>query len=110
MSSRERGEVTETAPPRASSSSHREASERNQQHSERAPPWYLTAEEIENSPSRAYFVKKYGSVERARSREQESRATACAFLQEAGQKLRLPQLSIATAIVFYHRFYAQESY
>jgi hypothetical protein len=24
--------------------------------------------------------------------------------------LRRPQLSIATAIVFYHRFYAQESY
>jgi len=32
------------------------------------------------------------------------------FLQEAGQKLRLPQLTIATAIVFYHRFYSRKSY
>ena len=57
--------------------------------SEAAPPWYLTAEMIESSPSRQYFVRKYGSVERARSREQESRLTTCAFLQESGQKLRL---------------------
>ena len=77
---------------------------------EAAPPWYLTAEQINNSPSQQYFVRKYGSVEKARSREQESRLTTCAFLQESGQKLRLPQLSIATAIVFYHRFYARESY
>ena len=128
---------------------------------EGAAPWYLTAEHIEDSPSRQYFIRKYGSVERARIREQESRLTTCAFLQESGQKLRLcvrarlrrlplclysrrtcaisgaaafsarlkflfaaaawcssfccsshrrPQLSIATAIVFYHRFYARESY
>lgn len=38
------------------------------------------------------------------------RRLTCAFLQESGQKLRLPQLSIATAIVFFHRFYASESY
>ena len=49
-------------------------------------------------------------MEKARAREQETRLTTCAFLQESGQKLRLPQLSIATAIVFYHRFYARESY
>jgi len=78
--------------------------------SERAAPWYMSGEDIDNSPSRAFFVKKYGSVEKARSREQECRLTTCAFLQESGQKLRLPQLSIATAIVFYHRFYARESY
>ena len=51
--------------------------------------WYLTAEQIDNSPSRQYFVRKYGSVERARTKEQESRLETCAFLQESGQKLRL---------------------
>ncbi|KAL6077090.1 Cyclin-K isoform 1 [Balamuthia mandrillaris] len=34
----------------------------------------------------------------------------CAFMQEAGMKLKLPQLSIATAIVFFHRFYANCSW
>ena len=57
--------------------------------SERAGPWYLSLEEVEQSPSRQYFVTKYGSVEKARSREQETRLTTCAFLQESGQKLRL---------------------
>jgi len=56
---------------------------------ERAAPWYLSSEQVENSPSMQYFVRKYGSVERARSREQEARQTTCAFLQESGQKLRL---------------------
>ena len=121
--------------------------------SERAGPWYLMKEQVENSPSQQYFARKYGSVERARIREQEARQTTCAFLQESGQRLRLcaaphcasarhaarlahtarypaapharasalsawpcraepasrPQLSIATAIVFYHRFYARET-
>jgi hypothetical protein len=56
---------------------------------ERAAPWYLSLEQIDHSPSRSYFVKKYGSVEKARMREQECRLTTCAFLQESGQKLRL---------------------
>ena len=61
--------------------------------SERAGPWYLNSEQIENSPSRQYYVRKYGTVERARTREQEARQTTCAFLQESGQKLRLCALS-----------------
>lgn len=38
------------------------------------------------------------------------RMLTCAFLQSSGQNLRLPQLTIATAIVFFHRFYARMSY
>lgn len=57
--------------------------------SDQPSPWYQTAEVLDESPSRAYFVRKYGSVERARSREQEYRQQTCAFLQETGQKLRL---------------------
>lgn len=48
----------------------------------------MSLEEIDNSPSRAYFSKKYGA-DKAKSREQECRLTTCAFLQESGQKLRL---------------------
>ena len=55
---------------------------------ERAAPWCMSLEEIDNSPSRAYFAKKYGA-EKAKSREQECRLTTCAFLQESGMKLRL---------------------
>jgi hypothetical protein len=57
--------------------------------SEKAAPWYMSLEDIEESPSRQYFVQKYGSVEKARIREQECRLSTCAFLQESGQKLRL---------------------
>ena len=55
---------------------------------ERAAPWCMSLEEIDNSPSRAYFAKKYGA-EKAKSREQECRLATCAFLQESGHRLRL---------------------
>jgi len=54
--------------------------------------------------------KANGNVDVAREKEQTIRKLTCAFLQESGQALRLPQLSIATAIVFFHRFYARMSY
>ena len=58
---------------------------------ERAPPWYLTREQIDNSPSQQYFMARHPgcTVERARSKEQEYRQATCSFLQESGQKLRL---------------------
>lgn len=34
----------------------------------------------------------------------------CAFIQDCGKALRLPQLSIATALAFYHKFYRVNSY
>ena len=51
-------------------------------------PWCMSLEEIDNSPSRAYFSKKYGA-DKAKSREQECRLATCVFLQESGQRLRL---------------------
>jgi len=75
------------------------------------PSPYLTRDQIERSPSRAFFLKKAnGDVELAREKERTARTTTCAFMQESGIKLLLPQLSIATAIVFFHRFYARMSY
>ena len=65
------------------------SSSENGMPTERAAPWYLPLEAVENSPSKDYFIRKHGSAEKARSREQECRLTTCAFLQESGQKLRL---------------------
>lgn len=65
--------------------------------------WYLSRKEIEeNSPSRrdgidlkkeAYFRKSY-----------------CTFLQDLGMRLKVPQVTIATAIVFCHRFFLRQSH
>jgi cyclin T len=38
--------------------------------------------------------------------EARERQLMCAFIQNTGMRLALPQLAIATAVVFFHRFYA----
>jgi cyclin T len=38
--------------------------------------------------------------------EVRERQLMCAFIQNTGMRLALPQLAIATAVVFFHRFYA----
>lgn len=65
--------------------------------------WYFSRSEIEEkSPSRrdgidlkkeAYFRKSY-----------------CAFLQDLGMRLKVPQVTIATAIVLCHRFFLRQSH
>ncbi|XP_020580853.1 cyclin-T1-3-like [Phalaenopsis equestris] len=65
--------------------------------------WYFSRKEIEeNSPSRrdgidlkkeAYFRKSY-----------------CTYLQDLGMRLKVPQVTIATAIVFCHRFFLRQSH
>jgi hypothetical protein len=42
--------------------------------------------------------------------ENAQRKMTCAFLQDAGMRLRLPQLTIATAVVFFHRFYVRHKF
>lgn len=37
------------------------------------------------------------------------RLSICHFMQAAGMKIRLPQVGIATAIVYFHRFFARNS-
>jgi cyclin T len=41
---------------------------------------------------------------------QNYRRATCAFMQDVGRKLRLPQLTISTAIVFFHRFFRMHNY
>lgn len=38
------------------------------------------------------------------------RRKTCRFIEEAGRVLKLPRVAIATAIVFFHRFYAKHSF
>ncbi|PAN21003.1 hypothetical protein PAHAL_3G429500 [Panicum hallii] len=66
------------------------------------PSWYFSRKEIEeNSPSRRDGIDL--------KRENGLRKSYCNFLQELGMKLKVPQVSIATAMVFCHRFYLRQS-
>ncbi|CAL5029919.1 unnamed protein product [Urochloa decumbens] len=64
--------------------------------------WYFTREELEKfSPSR-----KDGITE---SKESEVRQLYCSFIRDVGIRLKLPQMTLATAIMFCHRFYLHQS-
>ncbi|KAM6579921.1 hypothetical protein CsatA_003695 [Cannabis sativa] len=64
---------------------------------------YFTKEEIEfSSPSRKDGIDfKY---------ESHLRKQYCSFLQEIGMKLKVPQVTIATAMMLCHRFYMSQSH
>ncbi|KAK8458217.1 hypothetical protein SEVIR_3G336500v4 [Setaria viridis] len=67
------------------------------------PSWYFSRKEIEeNSPSRRDGIDL--------KRENSLRKSYCSFLQDLGMKLKVPQVSIATAMVFCHRFYLRQSH
>jgi Cyclin, N-terminal domain len=38
------------------------------------------------------------------------RRKTCRFIEEVGRALKLPRVAIATAMVFFHRFYAKHSF
>ncbi|KAK1306823.1 Cyclin-T1-3 [Acorus calamus] len=65
--------------------------------------WYLRGKDIkENSPSRkdGIDVKKEASFQKS----------YCTFLQELGMSLKVPQITIATAMIFCHRFFLRQSH
>jgi cyclin T len=64
--------------------------------------WFFSKEQLEQSPSRADGVTK--------EQEDQLRGRTCAFVNEVGKRLKLPQLTIATAIVYFHRFFARHSF
>ncbi|KAE9594816.1 putative cyclin [Lupinus albus] len=66
-------------------------------------PWYMSRKEIlENSPSRKDGIDW--------KKETYYRKSYCTFLQDLGIRLKVPQLTIATAIIFCHRFFLQQSH
>ncbi|GLT59954.1 hypothetical protein SLA2020_327470 [Shorea laevis] len=71
--------------------------------SEGGPLWYLSRKEIEeNSPSRKDGIDL--------KKETYLRKSYCTFLQDLGMRLKVPQVTIATAIIFCHRFFIRQSH
>lgn len=65
--------------------------------------WYFSRTEIEeNSPSRRDGIDL--------KKEMYLRKAYCTFLQDLGIRLKVPQVAIATAIVFCHRFFLRQSH
>ncbi|KAJ7957787.1 Cyclin family protein [Quillaja saponaria] len=65
--------------------------------------WYFSREEIEDhSPSR-----KDGIDHNA---ESELRKLYCSFIRELGMQLKVPQVTIASAMMLCHRFYMRQSH
>ncbi|XP_062109098.1 cyclin-T1-3-like [Humulus lupulus] len=65
--------------------------------------WYFSRREIEeNSPSRHDGVDL--------KKETYLRKSYCTFLQDLGMRLKVPQVTIATAIIFCHRFFLRQSH
>ncbi|CAM8973114.1 unnamed protein product [Rhodiola kirilowii] len=93
------------------SSSHQAVHENNVQDrvSQDAPSddalsrWYMSRKEIEeNSPSRRDGIDL--------KKETYLRKSYCTFLQDLGMRLKVPQVTIATAIIFCHRFFLRQSH
>ncbi|KAI8462865.1 MAG: cyclin-like protein, partial [Monoraphidium minutum] len=63
--------------------------------------FYLTDEQLENSPSRQHGID--------RETEATLRVYGCELIQEAGVLLRFPQAAMATGQVLFHRFYCKRS-
>ncbi|KAE9456478.1 hypothetical protein C3L33_11450, partial [Rhododendron williamsianum] len=65
--------------------------------------WYFSRKEIEeNSPSRRDGIDL--------KKEAYLRKSYCTFLQDLGMRLKVPQVTIATAIIFCHRFFLRQSH
>ncbi|XP_024993679.1 cyclin-T1-3-like isoform X1 [Cynara cardunculus var. scolymus] len=65
--------------------------------------WYFSRKEIEeNSPSRPDGIDL--------KKETYLRKSYCTFLQDLGMRLKVPQVTIATAIIFCHRFFLRQSH
>ncbi|KAI4333326.1 hypothetical protein L6164_018154 [Bauhinia variegata] len=79
----------------------------SQRYSEENPEdgsrWYFSRKEIEeNSPSKRDGIDL--------KKETYLRKSYCTFLQDLGMRLKVPQVTIATAIIFCHRFFLRQSH
>lgn len=68
-----------------------------------ASNWYFSRQELEDhTPSRKDGIEQ--------GEESHMRKLYCSFLQELGMELQVPQVTIATAMMFCHRFYMRQSH
>ncbi|KAJ6705332.1 CYCLIN [Salix purpurea] len=78
-------------------------SRNSQDRPEEGGRWYFSRKEIEeNSPSRRDSIDL--------KKETYLRKSYCTFLQDLGMRLKVPQVTIATAIIFCHRFFIRQSH
>ncbi|KAG6639597.1 cyclin-T1-4-like [Carya illinoinensis] len=79
------------------------SSRNSQDRQEEVGRWYLSRKEIEeHSPSRMDGIDL--------KKETYLRKSYCTFLQDLGMRLKVPQVTIATAIIFCHRFFLRQSH
>lgn len=64
--------------------------------------WHFCAEQVEQCPS----CREDGI---SPPHESSLRKSYCIFMQKLGRQLKLPQVTIATAIIFCHRFFLRQS-
>jgi hypothetical protein len=64
-------------------------------------PWLFTEEELLQTPSVLDGISPEA--------EREQRSKGCNFITQLGIQLKLPQLTLATASTYLHRFYMQNS-
>uniref|UniRef100_A0A6M2EFE1 B-like cyclin n=1 Tax=Populus davidiana TaxID=266767 RepID=A0A6M2EFE1_9ROSI len=65
--------------------------------------WYFSRQEIEDfSPSRRDGINA--------EKESQLRKLYCSFIKELGVKLKVPQVTIACALILCHRFYMRQSH
>ncbi|KAH1237463.1 Cyclin-T1-5 [Glycine max] len=65
--------------------------------------WYFARKEIEE-----YSPSKHDGIDL--KKETYLRKSYCTFLQDLGMRLKVPQVTIATAIIFCHRFFLRQSH
>ncbi|KAG7616613.1 Cyclin-like superfamily [Arabidopsis thaliana x Arabidopsis arenosa] len=95
--------MDEALPENASGSESDASSVASNLHDDEIIPWFFSREEIErNSPSRRDGIDL--------KTETRLRNSYCTFLEKLGERLKLPQVTIATAIVFCHRFFLRRSH
>jgi len=59
-----------------------------------------------------FDISQLPSLKAGMSAEEEAtkRRKTCRFIEESGRLLKLPRVAVATAMVFFHRFYAKHSF
>ena len=67
---------------------------------------------VERSATLALEISELPSIKDGISPKEEAdkRRKTCRFIEEAGRILKLPRVAVATAMVFFHRFYAKHSF
>ncbi|CAL9226079.1 unnamed protein product [Arabidopsis halleri] len=96
-------EEAEALPGNASGNESDVSSVASNLHDDEIIPWFFSREDIEkNSPSRRDGIDL--------NKETRLRHSYCTFLENLGKRLKVPQVTIATAIVFCHRFFVRQSH